>query len=65
MRAYHFSNPTVSMSVALAVGKRLQIGIIYVPVMDKMYTARKGKGAELNGKKISVIIFIVIIDSKV
>lgn len=52
------SNPLISISVALTVNKRLEIGIIYLPALDMMYTARKGKGAELNGKKIKVNLFI-------
>jgi len=48
------SNPLISISVALTINKCLEIGIIYLPALNMMYTARKGKGAELNGKKISV-----------
>jgi len=48
------SNPLISISVALVVNKQLMIGIIYLPALDMMYTARKGCGAQLNGKRISV-----------
>ena len=48
------ANPLISISVALTVNKQLKIGIIYLPALDMMYTARRGHGAKLNGKKISV-----------
>ena len=48
------SNPLISISVALTINKHLEIGIIYLPALDMIYTARRGKGAELNGKKILV-----------
>ena len=48
------ANPLISISVALTVNKQLKIGIIYLPALDMMYTARRGLGAKLNGKKISV-----------
>ena len=44
----------ISISVALAVNKRLMIGIVYLPALEQMYTARRDKGAELNGNKITV-----------
>ena len=58
------SNPLISISVALTINKCLEIGIIYLPALNMMYTARKGKGAELNGKKISVnsLIFLYFVE---
>ena len=54
------SNPLISISVALSVEKRLEIGIVYLPALDMMYAARRGKGAERNGKKITVLIHFVL-----
>ena len=48
------SHPMVSISVGLAVNKRLVIGIVFAPIIDKMYTAIKGKGAKLNGEPMKV-----------
>lgn len=48
------SHPMVSISVGFAINKRIQIGIVFAPVLDQMYTAIKGKGAKLNGKPIKV-----------
>jgi myo-inositol-1(or 4)-monophosphatase len=44
----------VSISVALCFSRRLEIGIVYLPALDQMYTAARGKGAKLNGKEIKV-----------
>lgn len=46
--------PMVAVSVALAVNKEVMIGIIYNPVLDLLYTARKGKGAFVNDSKLKV-----------
>jgi len=48
------NNPLVCTSIGLAVNRRLVIGIINCPVIGFLYTARKGHGAFLNGKKLSV-----------
>ncbi len=42
------------ISLALAHKGELQLGIIFQPVLDKLYVAEKGKGAFLNGKRIVV-----------
>ncbi|KAL1131104.1 hypothetical protein AAG570_012341, partial [Ranatra chinensis] len=47
-------NPNVCVSVGLYVNKQAEVGIIYCPVYELMYTAMKGKGAQLNGKSIHV-----------
>ncbi|XP_043275787.1 inositol monophosphatase 2-like [Venturia canescens] len=44
--------PQVCVSVALLIKKRAEIGIIYNPMMNQFFTARRGKGAFLNGKPI-------------
>ncbi|XP_041375505.1 inositol monophosphatase 1-like [Gigantopelta aegis] len=46
--------PEVSFSLGIAVNKQIVIGIVYVPEHEKMYTAKRGKGAFCNGEKISV-----------
>ncbi|OQR75972.1 inositol monophosphatase 1-like, partial [Tropilaelaps mercedesae] len=40
--------PMVAISVALAINKEVIIGIVYNPIIDLLYTARKGKGAFVN-----------------
>lgn len=46
--------PFTAISVAFVLRKEIQIGIVYNPIMNEMYTARLGHGAYLNGKKIAV-----------
>lgn len=46
--------PAVAVSVALAVQKEIALGIVYNPILDKMYTAVKRKGSFCNGRKLSV-----------
>jgi len=44
--------PNVCTSIALWVNKVPEIAIIYNPILEQKFTARRGKGAFLNGKKI-------------
>lgn len=46
--------PFVSVSIGFTVKKEIQFGIVYSCIEDKMYTARKGKGAFCNGIPIKV-----------
>lgn len=47
------SFPHTCISVGLWVNKAAEVGIIYNPILEQMFTAIKGKGAFLNGEKIS------------
>ncbi|XP_056149119.1 inositol monophosphatase 1-like [Lampris incognitus] len=44
--------PFVAISIAFAVNKQTEFGIVYSCVEDKLYCAQKGKGAFLNGVPI-------------
>lgn len=46
--------PVVAVSVALAVDKKVVLGIVYNPILDRMYTAREGKGSFCNGTRLHV-----------
>uniref|UniRef100_A0A8B9KKQ1 Inositol-1-monophosphatase n=1 Tax=Astyanax mexicanus TaxID=7994 RepID=A0A8B9KKQ1_ASTMX len=46
--------PFVSVSIGFTVNKQIEFGIVYSCLEDKMYTARKGKGAFCNGVPIKV-----------
>lgn len=48
------SFPHSCTSIALLVNKVAEIGIVYNPVIGQKFTARRGKGAFLNGKPIHV-----------
>nr|CAD7609184.1 unnamed protein product [Timema genevievae] len=44
--------PNVCVSVALWVDKEPQLAIVYNPVLEQLFTARRGEGAFLNGSRI-------------
>ncbi len=44
--------PCFCVSMALTYKKELQLGVIYNPVYDELFTAARGEGACFNGKKI-------------
>lgn len=46
------SFPYTCISIALAVNKELEIGIVYNPVLEHLFTARRGHGAYFNKKPI-------------
>jgi myo-inositol-1(or 4)-monophosphatase len=46
--------PHFCISIAFARDNRTELGVIYQPVTDELYAARRGAGATLNGKAISV-----------
>ena len=50
VKDYHMS----AISVALLKGREPIAGVVYNPYLDEMFSAIKGQGAFLNGKRISV-----------
>jgi myo-inositol-1(or 4)-monophosphatase len=46
--------PIFAVSIALAWKGRPVVGAVYSPVLDELFTACRGNGAFLNGKRISV-----------
>ena len=42
------------ISLALLQGEKTELGIVYNPYSDEMFYAKRGEGAFLNGKRISV-----------
>src|SRR3989338_2370036 len=46
--------PLFGTTVAVAKGDEVLVGIIYLPVFNKLYVAEKGKGAFCNGRRIEV-----------
>lgn len=43
-----------SVSIALQIDGVLQVGVIYDPIADELFTAERGLGARLNGRRLSV-----------
>uniref|UniRef100_A0A8C8VHD2 Inositol-1-monophosphatase n=1 Tax=Pelusios castaneus TaxID=367368 RepID=A0A8C8VHD2_9SAUR len=46
--------PFVAVSIGFVVSKKIEFGVVYSCVEDKMYTGRRGKGAFCNGQKLQV-----------
>ncbi|KAK0092970.1 hypothetical protein PV326_000212 [Microctonus aethiopoides] len=44
--------PHTCVVIGLAINKEMRIGIIYNPILEELFTARKGRGAYRNGRPI-------------
>ncbi|MGE5703490.1 MAG: inositol monophosphatase family protein [Clostridia bacterium] len=51
---YFIGNPYFSISIALEHRGEVVLGVVYNPVAGQMFWAEKGKGAYLNGTRLSV-----------
>jgi len=51
---FSMHNPLWSISLAVAQGGEIVLGVIYAPILGELYVADLGRGAKLNGKKIKV-----------
>jgi myo-inositol-1(or 4)-monophosphatase len=51
---YAHAIPHFSISIAYAVKGDVQLGVVFDPMRDECFTAVKGEGAFLNGKRIAV-----------
>ncbi|XP_044223291.1 inositol monophosphatase 1-like isoform X1 [Thunnus albacares] len=46
--------PFVAVSIGFSVSKQMEFGVVYSCLEDKMYTARRGRGAFCNGEPLQV-----------
>lgn len=46
--------PFSCISIALAINKKVVVGIVFNPVLNEMFTAIRGQGAKLNNQPIQV-----------
>jgi myo-inositol-1(or 4)-monophosphatase len=46
--------PMFSVSIGAAVDKQIVCGVVYQPMTHELFVAEKGKGAYLNGKRLTV-----------
>ncbi|PWK50004.1 inositol-1-monophosphatase [Pleionea mediterranea] len=46
--------PHFSVSIAAQVKGKLEVAVVYDPVREELFTASRGSGAQLNGKRIRV-----------
>ena len=51
---YAHGYPCFCVSIGLANQGRMEIGVVYDPMRDEMFTAERGRGAALNGRRIHV-----------
>ena len=47
---YAHEYPVFSVSIGLQVAGRMEVGVVYNPLLDDVYAARRGGGATLNGR---------------
>jgi myo-inositol-1(or 4)-monophosphatase len=60
---YAHGLPIYAISIAYAYKGELQLGVIYDPSRDEIFSAQLGKGAHLNGKPIRVSRVVKLIDA--
>lgn len=46
--------PMFCVTIAAEIKGQTEVGVIYHPILDELYTAVRGKGAYLNGKRMKV-----------
>lgn len=51
---FQHGSPVFAVSISLRVDNRTTLGAIYLPMLDEMFTAWRGKGAWLNEQTIAV-----------
>jgi myo-inositol-1(or 4)-monophosphatase len=51
---YAHGYPTFCVSIGLEHAGRMELGVIYDPMRDELFTAERGEGASLNGRRIQV-----------
>ena len=51
---YAHGYPCFCVSIGLERQGRIELGVIYDPMRDEMFTAERGEGASLNGRRITV-----------
>jgi myo-inositol-1(or 4)-monophosphatase len=52
---YIYGFPNFGVSIALAKGEKVQLGVIYLPHFNDIYFAERGLGAFLNDESIKVL----------
>lgn len=60
---YTHGMPFWSVSIGYELNGQLELGVIYDPLLEELYTAERGKGAYLNGQRLQVSKTDQLIDS--
>jgi myo-inositol-1(or 4)-monophosphatase len=51
------------VSIALAVDGRVELGVVYDPMADELFTAERGEGAWVNGRRLAVSSCTALVDA--
>jgi myo-inositol-1(or 4)-monophosphatase len=51
---YAHGYPCFCVSMGLEYNGRMEVGVVYDPMRDELFTAERGQGASLNGRRIQV-----------
>jgi myo-inositol-1(or 4)-monophosphatase len=51
---YAHGFPVYCISIALEYGEKIILGVVYDPSREELFVAQKGKGARLNGRRMTV-----------
>src|SRR6476619_380938 len=51
---YAHGYPCFCVSIGLQCQGRMELGVVYDPIRDEMFSAERGQGASLNSRRISV-----------
>lgn len=51
---YSRGMPNYCVAIAVMVNNQIEVGVVYSPINDSLFTAIRGKGSLLNGKSIAV-----------
>lgn len=62
---YAHGYPLYAVSIALEARGMVEVGVVYVPVLDEMFAAVRGCGASLNGERARVSETAALIDAMV
>jgi len=46
--------PMFCVTIAAQIGQQVEVAVTYHPILDELYTAIRGKGAFMNGKRMQV-----------
>lgn len=50
------------VSIALEIDGRVELGVVYDPIAEELFTAERGQGARLNGQRLEVTACQTLID---
>ncbi|PCJ49254.1 MAG: inositol monophosphatase [Gammaproteobacteria bacterium] len=51
---FHSEIPHFAITIAIKENDRIQHSVIYAPVVDELYTASRGRGSSVNGRRLRV-----------